>query len=207
MGIIILVIYVSSFKIFLKTFVISGWCVAIFIGAGYYYIQSQTTTPTEIENESVPYYDYVPESKGVMLNFGTRCVYTYLDFENSSITVMINPQETESKGYKVDFVVNADYNLIAKMVDYFEGINLEIGGETLRYTGGQVVDLLSTNNDNSLRQRIILSFFSKVKEQGVGVDFFNIIITNSKTNLKMPDCYFWKDKMDEISNNINFLNN
>ncbi len=206
MGIIILVIIMSSFKIFLKTFVISGWCVAIFIGAGYYYIQSQTT-PAETETESVPYYDYIPESKGVMLNFGTRCVYTYLDFENASVTVMVNPQDVETKGYNADFIVNADYTLIAKIVDYFDGVNLEINGEILRYTGGQVVDLLSSDNDDALRKAIILSIFSKIKEQGVGVDFFNIVISNSQTNLKMPDCYFWKDKINGISNNINFLNN
>ncbi len=197
---------VSSFKIFLKTFVISGWCLAVFIGVGYYYIQSQTT-PAKSETESVPYYEYTPENKGVLLNFGTRCVYTYLDFANLAVTVIINPENTEEKGYATDFIVDADYTLIAKMIDYFEGVNLDIEGETLRYTGGQVVDLLSSNNDNELREKIISSVFLKIKEQGVGVDFFNIIIINSKTDLKMPDCYFWKDKIDDISNNINFLNN
>ena len=201
-----MVIYVSSFKIFLKAFVISGWCLAIFIGAGYYYISSQIA-PVEIENESVPYYRYIPENKGLLFKFGTRTVYTYLDFTLSSVTVIINPEDLTESGYQSDYTINADYGLIADMVDYFEGISLDLEGEPLRYTGLQVVDLLSKDTGNELRQKIISSLFLKISQQGVGVDFFNSIITNSKTDLKLPDCYFWTDNMAEVSKNLIFLNN
>ncbi len=200
-----MVIYVKSFKVFLKTFVISGWCLAIFIGAGYYYVKSQTT-PAENEVESVPYYDYIPENKGVLLSLGTRCVYFYLDFELSSVTVMLNPENPENKGYNADYIIEGDYSIISNIADYFEGINLDIEGEILRYTGGQVVDLLSKDNSDILREKIIAGVFSKMFEEGVAIDFFNNIIKNSKTNLKLPDCYFWKDKMDDIAKNVRFLN-
>ena len=201
-----MVIYVSSFKTFLKAFVISGWCLAIFIGLGYYYITSQIA-PVEGETESVPYYRYIPENKGLVFSFGTRTVYTYLDFTLSSVNVIVNPEDIEQSGYAADYAVTADYGLIAEIVDYFDGIYLDLEGEPLRYTGWQVVDLLSKDGSDELRQKIISSLFLKISQQGVGVDFFNIIITKSKTDLKMPDCYFWADNMDEISKNINFLNN
>ena len=200
-----MVIHVSSFKTFLKAFVISGWCLAVFIGLGYYYISSQIE-PVEGETESVPYYKYIPENKGLLFRFGTRTVYTYLDFTLSSVTVIINPNDETESGYETDYTVTADYDLIADMIDYFEGISLDLEGEPLRYTGLQVVDLLSKDTGNELRQKIISSLFLKISHQGVGLDFFNSIITNSKTNLKMPDCYFWADNMDEISKSINFLN-
>ena len=59
---------------------------------------------------------------------------------------------------------------------------------------------------NSL-EMIISSLFLKISQQGVGADFFNSIITNSKTDLKLPDCYFWTDNMAEVSKNLIFLNN
>ncbi len=199
-----MVIYVKSFKIFLKTFVISGWCLAVFIGVGYYYIQSQIA-PAESEAESVPYYDYTPENKGVLWSFGSRTVYTYLDFSASNVTVMINPESLEQSGYNADFLIAADYSLISCVVDYFEGVNLNFYGETLRYTGGQIVDLLSHDGSIELRKSIISAIFSKISEQGVGLDFFNKIITSSKTDLKIPDCYFWKDEMMSIAKNVNYL--
>ena len=47
-------------------------------------------------------------------------------------------------GYEIDYTVEANYMLIAEICDYFEGVNLTIDAETLRYTGNQVVELLST---------------------------------------------------------------
>ncbi len=190
--------------IFLKTFVISGWCLAVFIGAGYYYINSQIT-PVKNETESVPYYEYKPESTGVLMKFGIRTVYTYLDFESGKTVVMINPESVEEKGYSIDYELNAEYTLVADIVDYFEGINIDLNGETLRYTGLQTVELLSNENSDELREKIIKAIFSKTAEQGVGTDFFNNIIEQSKTDLKLIDCYFWAEQMDDVAKNLNFL--
>ena len=193
----------SSFKIFLNTFVISGWCLALFVGLGYYYIDSQNVN-VENEVEKVPY-NQLPENKGVLLTFGTKGVYTYLDFEMSCVRVVINPENLESLGYSTDYVIDANYKLIADICDYFGGINLTLNAETLRYTGGQIVDMLSTDISNELRIKVISSIFQKMSQQGVGADFFNLLITQSQTELKMPDCYFWTDFMDEIASEVSFL--
>lgn len=199
-----MVINVSSFRIFLKTFVISGWCLVLFIGLGYYYIDSQNIK-VQNEAESVPYYSQIPESKGVLLTFGTRSVYMFFDFESSAVKVVINPENVEDMGYTVDYTVEADYGLISDICDYFGGVNLTIDAETLRYTGGQVTDLLSYDISDELRVKSISAVFERIAEQGIGADFFNMIITESKTDMKMPDCYFWTDFMDDISKNVKFL--
>ncbi len=194
-----MVIYVSSFRIFLKTFVISGWCLVLFIGLGYYYIDSQNIK-VENEAESVPYYSQLPENKSVQIIMGTRSIGFNMDFEQIEMVVIVNPD-----AYNADFTIEADYSLLSDICNYFDGINLMRDAETLRYTGEQVVDLLSSDNSNEIRVNIISAIFEKMAEQGIGADFFNMIITKSKTNMKMPDCYFWTEYMDDIVKNFIFI--
>lgn len=194
-----MVIYVSSFRIFLKTFVISGWCLVLFIGLGYYYIDSQNIK-VENEAESVPYYSQLPENKSVQIIMGTRSIGFNMDFEQMEMVVIVNPD-----AYNADFTIEADYSLLSDICNYFDGINLMRDAETLRYTGEQVVDLLSSDNSNEIRINIISAIFEKMAEQGIGADFFNMIITKSKTNMKMPDCYFWTEYMDDIAKNFIFI--
>ncbi len=197
-------IFVSGFKTFLKTFVISGWCLVLFIGLGYYYIKSHDIK-VENEVESVPYYTQTPDSKGVLFKFSKGSVYTYLDFDLSTVTVILNPESVDDMGYSSDYTVNANYSLIAYMCDYFDGINLTLNAETLRYTGNQVVELIINDTSTELRMKVIDAIFQKINEEGIGVDFLNSIVTKSETNLKIPDCYFWAEFMDDISKNIKFL--
>ncbi len=199
-----MVIYVSSFRTFLKTFVISGWCLVLFVGLGYYYIDSHDIK-VENEAESVPYYTQTPDSKGVLFTFSKGSIYTYLDFDLSSVTVILNPENVSNMGYTADYTVDANYSLIAYMCDYFDGINLTLNAETLRYTGNQVVELIISDTSDELRIKVVEAIFQKMAEQGIGVDFLNNVITQSKTNLKIPDCYFWAEFMDDISKNIKFL--
>jgi len=198
------VIFVSGFKTFLKTFVISGWCLVLFIGLGYYYIKSHDIR-VENEVESVPYYTQTPDSKGVLFKFSKGSVYTYLDFDLSTVTVILNPESVDDMGYTTDYTVNANYSLIAYMCDYFDGINLTLNAETLRYTGNQVVELIINDTSTELRIKVIDAIFRKINGEGIGVDFLNSIVTKSETNLKIPDCYFWAEFMDDISKNIKFL--
>ncbi len=197
-------IFVSGFKTFLKTFVISGWCLVLFIGLGYYYIKSHDIK-VENEVESVPYYTQTPDSKGVLFKFSKGSVYTYLDFDLSTVTVILNPESVDDMGYTTDYTVNARYSLIAYMCGYFDGINLTLNAETLRYTGNQVVELIINDTSTELRIKVIDAIFQKINEEGIGVDFLNSIVTKSETNLKIPDCYFWAEFMDDISKNIKFL--
>ena len=176
----------------------------LFIGLGYYYIDKHDIK-VENEVESIPYYTQKPDSKGVLFVFGTKNVYTFLNFENSSVTVLYNCQNPQEVGYKVDYTAETNYSLIAYICDYFEGINITFDAETLRYTGNQVAELLSTSGDEALRKNIITAIFEKMSQQGVEADFFNNIINQSKTNLKMPDCYFWCEFMDDIAKDINFI--
>ena len=171
----------------------------LFIGLGYYYIDSQNIK-VENEAESVPYYSQLPENKSVQITMGTRSIGFNMDFEQIEMVVIVNPD-----AYNADFTIEADYSLLSDICNYFDGINLMCDAETLRYTGEQVVDLLSSDNSNEIRINIISAIFEKMAEQGIGADFFNMIITKSKTNMKMPDCYFWTEYMDDIVKNFIFI--
>ena len=171
----------------------------LFIGLGYYYIDSQNIR-VENEAERVPYYSQVPENKSVLIKMGTRSVGFNIDFKEMQMVVTVNPES-----YNANFMIEADYSLLADICNYFNGINLMRNAETLRYTGEQVVDLLSSDNSDKIRVDIISAIFEKMTEQGVGADFFNMIITKSKTNMKMPDCYFWTEYMDDIAKNFIFI--
>ena len=191
--------------IFLKTFVISGWCLVLFIGFGYYYIDSQNVK-TENNIENVPYYTQIPDNKGLYFKFGKESVYTYFDFKDQTVTLILNSDNLKNIGYNVDYTLECQNKLISEICNYFDGINLTIDAETLRYSGGQVVELLNKDKSEEMRKKIISAIFEKVEKQGIGIDFFNMLIVDSKTNLKMPDCYFWAEFMDDMAKNINFIN-
>lgn len=176
----------------------------LFIGFGYYYIESQNK---EVKNEieSVPYYTQLPDNKGLYFKFKAESVYTYLDFKEQSITLILNPEDLEGMGYKVDYTLDCGDNIISEVCNYFDGINLMIDAETLRYSGSQVLTLLSKDNSKILRKNIAAAVFEKVEKQGIGIDFFNMLIIETKTNLKMPDCYFWAEFLDDMAKNINFM--
>ncbi len=173
----------------------------LFVGFGYYYLKSQDIK-TQNQIEKVPYYSQIPENKGVLLSFGSENVYSYLDFENMRTTIILDYEEIKYTNYHVDYKMDADYELIADICDYFGGVNLLIEAETLRYTGSQVLELLKRDNSKEMRGLILTAVFEKMAQQGTGADFFNMLISKSKTNMKMPDCYFWTDFMCHIAKNI-----
>ena len=175
----------------------------LFVGFGYYYLKSQDIK-TQNQIEKVPYYSQIPENKGVLLCFGNENVYYYLDFENMQTTIILDYEEIKHTNHHVDYKMDADYELVADICDYFGGVNLLIEAETLRYTGSQVLELLKKDNSKEMRGLILTAVFEKMAQQGTGADFFNMLISNSKTNMKMPDCYFWTDFMCDIAKNIAF---
>ena len=174
-----------------------------FIGFGYYYIDKHIE---KVENqiESVPYYSQIPDNKGLLFNFSDCKVYTYLDFKEQSVTVLLNSDDLENRGYTADYTLDCNEDLIFEICNYFDGINLMLEAETLRYSGSQVKELLQNDKTDTLQKSIITAIFEKIEKQGIGIDFFNMLIVDTKTNLKMPDCYFWTEFLDDMAKNVNF---
>lgn len=190
-----------------------AYCILIcivFIGSGYLYL-SRELKPTEIKDESVPYYQALPDNKGILFDIcGDRLLF-YLNFEDKNIRIMFDHSDSKAgdtlMGYPVNFVVNGDYNLLAGIIDCVGGVEIHLANETLRHTGVQVSDILSrTTHREDIIREIILSFFKKIQKNGFQKSDFLYIIENSDTNLTVPDCYHWSDYAKELSSDIKIIN-
>ncbi len=197
----------KSFKLFLKTFVISAWCCAVFVGVGFFYLEN-SFTGADTTTESVPYKQEVTESIGILFKIESEETFINLDFYNGKIVASINPEksfENQIYGYSNDFSVQSNDQLLVDIIDYLNGLELEIDGEMLRYTGIQTIDLIHSNKIEDYERKIITAICNKISKLGVGTDFFANIIKNSTTNLKLTDCYFWSDEMQSLAKNLHFI--
>ncbi len=196
--------------LFLKTVGVCVFCLSLFVGVGYFYLDSKTQT---VQNEapSVPYYSSVPENAGVLLDIaGSKTLY-YLDFENMTMAVIFADNEAidnnEIYGYQVDYTVMADYPLLASIVDMAGGINLEAEGEMLSFTGVQVADMLSVSTDfDTLRREVTKKTLDGIRQNGMEKEDLLYIIENSETDLTVPDCYFWADYIKDICKTVRIVN-
>ncbi len=194
-------------KLFFKTVIISSWCCAVFVGAGYYYI-NKSLEPVQNNTESVPYYQQKADNAGVLLEIDGLPTFLYFDFENEKLIASINPDVANSGniyGYTVDYTVKTDISVLGDIIDYVDGIELSINDTVLRYTGVQVVELMSVSTSDDLKKAILKGIALKISQNGIGADLFLNIIEKSKTDLKLPDCYFWAESMNELCRNLQII--
>lgn len=136
----------------------------------------------------------------------------YLDFKEKKITATILPKNCDENaalvyGYHEFEAVKADFLLFSSIVDRLGGIDLEIKGENLRFTGIQAATLvLSDFDDFSIKRQVILSLFEKIASRGFSNEDFMFIINNSNTTLSFPDCYGWEIEISEMAKNITIIN-
>ena len=185
-------------KSFLK---ISAFCVClgmVFVGIGYIYL-NQNMKPTKVETESEPYSAPAPENCGIVFDIEDEKTFLYLDFEDKSLSVlMLVPEEYENSihGYSLDYTVKGDLNFISAIVDMIDGIDLNLLGEELRYTGVQVADLFK--NGELQKREIITAVCNKISQKGFLKENFIYIIENFETDITVPDCYYWSDYIGDM---------
>lgn len=194
--------------IILKTAMSSVLCFTMFISIGYLYLNSTAKTPAETKEEEIPYYQ-IPEEKGIMLDIGESRILFHLGFGEKILSVVYADEMDGDViyGYSVDYVMKTDYTALEGIVDAIGGIDLEVGGEVLNYTGTQIIELLNTTVDKSiLRRDITERVIYGISEKGMTVDDFLLLIENSETDLTVSDCYFWAEHMAELCKNVRFVN-
>ena len=195
-------------KLFFKTVIISACCCVVFVAAGYYYL-SQNFNQAEIKTESVPYAQESPDNAGVMFSIGEEKTFLYLDFEKKALVVSAQPETDDGYvyGYPVNYSIECGYNLIVQMVDYVGGIELTVNEQSLRYTGIQAADIITTSFSIDFKKAVIRALCDKIAINGIGADFLVTVIENSKTDLTLPDCYYWKDYLSELCENLQMIDN
>ena len=187
---------------------------AIAFSGGYIYLDNQLKTKTDLSvGQSafeVPYYS-IPENKGLLFDICGELTLIYLDFnyKNTSIAhPKINDDGTiNTFGFPVDFTIEADYSLVGLIVDVVGGIDLSIDGSTFRYTGVQITDMLIfTPLADEVKYQIITEIFKGISQNGFNKEDFLLLIENSKTNLTVPDCYYWCDYAINLSSSVRIIN-
>lgn len=195
----------KKFKYLLNVLAICVCVGIVFIGSGYLYLERELG---EAENKaySVPYYSPAPENAGILFKIDEQSVLVYLDFAGEGMRFVFG-EDWHIYGYKADYTVKGDYDLVSGIVDILGGIDLEIDGEVLRYTGVQVSELLLKSNlDRKLVDRVIIKITEKIKKIGFQNEDFLYIIENSSTNLNIPDCYYWGDYISGLCENVRIVN-
>ncbi len=197
-------------KMYLKAFIISLFCFVIFVSAGFIYLTNKIKEPVAKNDVSSVPYSASPENAGVLLNFAGDPVFLYLDFEAEEIGVIYperSAQEsTEIYGYSIDYSIEADYALVSYMVDSVNGIEMAYDSEQLSFTGEQVAELLSNTADtNQLKRDITEKIINKIALYGFLRQDFLYIIENTKTDLTVPDCYYWAENLQKLCKNMRII--
>ena len=184
-------------------------CCSLFVGGGYFYLR-QNFKETENKVSSIPYSFSAPENKGIMLDICDNLTFLYLDFGEERLKVIIPPEADyngEIFGYPIDFTVKTDYRFVSRLIDCADGIELEISGETLRYTGVQISDILSRTVDTSeLKRKIIIALLEKIGKNGLDGEFFNYLVESADTDITVPDCYYWERYITKLCKNGVIIN-
>lgn len=194
----------------MKTLIISLVCCIIYVSGGYFYLESKLE-PAKQTTPSVPYYSEELENVGVMVDISGNKTYFFMDFYYKKLNVIFNAESFVEEeiilGYPIDHYITADYEVLAEIVDIVGGIELENENEILRYTGVQIVDMLTASTDyEKLERSIINKTIEKISKNGFQKEDFLYIIENSDTTLTVPICYYWSDYIKELCGSVNEVN-
>ncbi len=176
--------------------------------------KSEKLIGVNIKKEDVPYQAETepPKNTTVLFCFEDESgAAIQLDFENNFIDVVIlekaNIIEAEQFGYFPTETVYCDYSFLLKFIDTIDGINLNIFGEELRYTGVQVCNILAVNSGSIKTKRDIISaIFEKISKNDFSSEVISCIINNTKTSLNAPDCFLWADFIGDMCKSYNIVN-
>jgi len=187
-------------------------CCLIMIGSSYLYLEfSLNSAEADGSESSVPYASPLPDSTNLLFTLPDNSGYfVCLNFSDEYISIAnienVGKHQKEYYGQSISFTIDADYIFFANMIDRLGGIELYDLGETLRYTGMQILDKAKkSSNKKEFIKEIIRKFCFALTQEGMSKDDFIYLIENTKTDLTIPDCYYWPPYISKIAKNIRFI--
>lgn len=168
----------------------------------------------DVPKTDVPYSNegFVPENRTVLFTFPDNySVAIDLQFDKKFVNAMILPdakkETAEIYGFKVTDTVKCDYSFIMDFIDKIGGIDLNLNGKTLRYTGVQVCNLIASDLDDTvIRAKILESVFVKISKNGFSSEALSCIIEETDTSLSTPACYGWAEWIPKVCISFNIVN-
>ena len=181
----------------------------VLVTAGYYYLDRRIQT-TGQETPGIPYEFALPENRSILLEIGESKLALYLDFENDTLYLADARVQDAAPTYPFDntfdYTIRSDLSLLCDLVDTLGGITLSVGGETWRYTGSQVLEMMKEGitpdpvAGNTVKEALI----RKIAQQGLRLEDLQRILEQSDTNLNIPDCALWEEHLPSLFANAVF---
>ena len=159
----------------------------------------------------VPYYNETPpDTAGFLFRFDDGgSVFLNMDFYEEKISVILFDTKTVKQnvleyGYTVNYTFDTDYIFLSEFIDRLGGIEMNLEGSLLRYTGVQVADLLK--NKQADKKTVVSVLLQKISKNGFSKNDLLYIIKNTTTELNFPSGYPYIAPLPKLCRNINFVN-
>ena len=170
--------------------------------------------PTAETPNNIPYVsDDAPEFFGVLIRFsGAGSVYLAFDRNEAKTTVILLPNsakesEVTNYGYHTNCIADANFDFLARFIDNFGGIELTDGqGETFKYTGVQITEMLKKTNDIVFKKTVITKLLMAMENKGVERSHLVSFIEQCETGLNYPSIYYLHDTLNSALSYVSFVN-
>lgn len=171
---------------------------------------NKTAAKIDQKDYTTPYVK-LPENKGLVFVFpDNTATLIYLDFEKENIKLVnINVYDElcpEYFGYSADYAISVSYDLVEGIIDRVGGIDITHNGETMRYTGVQVIDMIAYGKVDDIKHQILMQIFKKISKNSFSKDDLVYLIENGKGNLSFIDCIDWLNYIKSMSERTSFVN-
>ena len=198
-------------KNILKIFFTLSFCLALFAAVSYFYITitiEKQNSAIDTKESGIPY-SSKPDDSGVLFVMpdGSGALI-YLEFSSDSVSAVFiedcNSDDSVFYGYPADYRIHCDYKLLAGIIDNAGGIELGEKEKRLRYTGVQVIELLSYTSDyRKTVKEMLSSLFESISKKGFSESDMAYILENCKdTTLTLPECFKWNEYIPQMSSAV-----
>ena len=185
----------------------------VFFLPSYFYLENSLAGGQKAVEKPVydePYYE-APENRGLLffLPDGEKVLF-YLDFsEEISYIINISLDNGESidiSRYTADYELHIDSVTLSVLFDRVGGLDLNITGKPLRYTGEQLSDILKQDVSAEFKLSLARAVCNKLAQNGFTDSDFIFLVDHSGTSLDIPTCAEWRKYVRPMFSNTVFIN-
>ena len=175
-------------------------CTVIFTLSGYFILNgsSAISSVTDRTLTNIPY-STAPSNQAVVISFKESSLLFSLDFSHDKLYVFSQDEEHEYYLEKEPFYMELDEYTLSKFLDRIGGIETMQNGVKTRLTGIQTVKLLNNNSQN--KTEILSCVLDTVSKTGLTLHDLVFLIENSDTDLTVPDCFDWPERLKGLFQN------
>lgn len=184
---------------------------AVFFGGAYGYLKIKMPPeeqPAEHKSENIPYDNTLPQNANLLFILPDRKqVMICLLFSEGRLNVVFADEAPRELycGAAPDYTFHTKEEFLEKLIDRFGGLTLTLDGTTARYTGIQIIDFFSKGRQEPTLNAVVTALLHRIAEVGFTRQDLVFFIEQTKTDLTVPDCYDWSERIPELCANPQFF--